>query len=113
MQSRPATWPPETITGVHMKLSAIRLLALYLTGFFHVFMHVLVASMLLLWGMQIVAVLHGEVYNWSNVFVHLFLSLSFLAFYPNQQYWTYRLRGPDGAHYTIVGREQDRDEQNG
>ncbi len=90
-------------------MSKMRFLALYLTGFFHVFLHVLVTAMLVMWGMQFVAALYGETFNWSNVFLQLFLSLSFLAFYPGQQLWTYRLLGPDGKHYTIVGRERDGD----
>lgn len=94
-----------------MSLSNLRLLSLYLTGFFHVFLHVLVVAMLLGWGLQFMAMLHGEVYDWTGVFLHLFLSLSFLAFFPGQQVWTYRLKDRDGTVHTIVGRPPDQDMQ--
>lgn len=94
-----------------MSISQIKLLGVHLTGYFHVFMHVVVASMLVGWGLQFLAMLHAEVYDWTGVFVHLVLSLSFLAFFPGQTVWTYRLLDRDGVEHTIVGRTPDQDMQ--
>ena len=87
-----------------MSATKIKLLFLYLTGFFHVFMGALVASMLLGWGLQFLGALHGETYDWSTVFIQIYLSISFLAFFPGQQLWTYRLRDAEGVEHTIIGR---------
>ena len=87
-----------------MSTSKIKLLFLYLTGFFHVFLHVLVVSMLMGWGLQLLAMLHGETYDWGAIFIQLFLSISLLVFFPGQHLWTYRLRDARGVEHTIIGR---------
>jgi hypothetical protein len=92
-----------------MNVSKLKLLTVHLTGYFHVFLHVLVAAMLMGWALQLLATMHGEAYNWTGVFMHLFLSMSFLAFFPGQQVWTYRLKDADGVVHTIVGRPADGD----
>jgi hypothetical protein len=92
-----------------MSPQTLRLLGLHLTGYFHVFLHALVGAILLGWGLQVLALMFGDVYNWSLVFIHLFLSLSLLAFYPGQTVWTYRLEDREGRSHTIIGRDPDDD----
>ena len=84
-----------------------RLLYIYLNGFLQVFLHAMVASVLLLWCMQAIAFAHGLSFDWQAILRHLFLSLSLLAFFPGQTFWTFRLTDRGGRTYTIVGREDD------
>ena len=81
------------------------LLSLYLKGFALVFLHVGVTALLLTWGLQFVALILAETYNWAAVFQHIFLSMSLLVLFPGQQLWTYRLEGRDKKVHTIVGRQ--------
>ena len=85
-------------------------LALHLAGFGMVFLYVCLVSVLTTWGLQCLALLFGETYDWEAVLVHLILSLSFLAFFPGQTLWTVRLRDSNGKDYVIIGKESSRAE---
>ncbi len=84
-----------------------QLLGLYLRGFLQVFGYIFLTSLLVMWILQSLAIAFGEHFDWGAVLIHLFLSLSFLAFFPGQRLWTYRLQAQNGRMYTIIGTEID------
>lgn len=86
-----------------MELSKFALIRLYLTGFWHVFLYMLMISTLVLWGLQFVAILMAYTFDWTSIFLHIVVTLNFAAFYPGQTFWTYVLRGRDDRDYVIVG----------
>jgi len=76
-------------------------------GVLQVFLHIFVVSVLTMWALQAIAMLHGESYDWNAVLQHLVLSFSFLVFFPGQTLWTYRVEDRAGQVMTIVGRDPD------
>lgn len=80
---------------------------LHLIGFATVFFHAGIGAVITLWGLQLLAFLCDLSFEWQPVLQHLFLSLSLLALFPGQQYWTVQVTGPDGRLRTIVGREPE------
>ncbi|MEP4196637.1 MAG: hypothetical protein ABJL99_13490 [Aliishimia sp.] len=86
-----------------MEQEKAKLISFYLYGFMLVFGQAIIVSVLAVWGLQTLAFLFGETFEWGAVLRHLILSLTLLAFFPGQQIWTFRMRGPDQQMYTIVG----------
>lgn len=82
---------------------AVKVLKLHLRGYIHVGAHVFAVSVLMMWGIQTLALVNGLQFDWSEVLTHLFLSLTFLAFFPGQTFWTYRLADESGNVHIIVG----------
>jgi len=90
-----------------LQASQFRLLIFYLWGFWLVFLQAIVFSVLIMWGIQAIAFAAGEVFDWGAVLHHLILSLTFIAFYPGQQFWTFRMEDPDGVIHTIIGAQAE------
>lgn len=90
-----------------MTKKKLELVRLHLTGFLVVFFQAGIGAMVTMWGLQILAAICGLEFVWEPVLKHLFLSFSFLAFFPGQEYWTVQVEGPDGQLHTIVGREPE------
>lgn len=88
-----------------MQREQAKLLGLYLRGFLQVFLYIFLTSLLAMWALQALALAFGEAFDWGAVLMHLFLSLSFLAFFPGQKLWTYRMVDDCGRTHTIVGDE--------
>ena len=86
-------------------MSTSRTLVIYLYGFMLVFVQALGISLVTMWILQTLALSFGETYDWAAVLTHLFLMISFAAFFPGQTFWTFRMRDGQGACYTIIGRE--------
>ena len=83
-----------------------RLLCLYLLGFGIVFLHAACAGLLTVWALQFLAMAFDETYAWGAILWHLFLSYSFLFFYPGQRFWTVVVRDGRGRAHVIVGCPQ-------
>ncbi len=79
---------------------------IHLYGYLLVFLQAFGASLLLMWVLQTLAISFGETYDWAAVLWHLFLTISFVAFFPGQQVWTFRLQDQYGRLFTIVGRTE-------
>ena len=81
----------------------VHVLLIYLVGFALVFAQAAAAAVLVMWGLQTLALAFDEAHAWDAVVRHLFLTFSLLAFFPGQKFWTVRMRGWDGQDYVIVG----------
>ena len=86
-----------------MTQAKLGLLALYLRGFMLVFLIVAIASLLVVWVLQAIAMGFGETYAWSQILAQLFLSGSFLALFPGQRFWTFSITDADGNQHVIIG----------
>ena len=80
-----------------------RVVPTYVKGFAWLFAQAVTLSLLILWGLQALALVFDETYDWGAIFVHLVLSVYFLMLFPGQRIWTLQIAGADGQTYTIVG----------
>jgi ABC-type uncharacterized transport system YnjBCD permease subunit len=80
-----------------------------LSGFGLLFLQILFASWLLLWGLQGVALLLGAQGDWPAIFLHLIMSLTFLVLFPGQTFWTLQCEDRQGRVHTIVGSDEPAD----
>lgn len=93
-----------------MQVSQFAMFRFFVFAICQVFLNVVIVALVLLWTIQGLAMSYGLSFDWSAIFSHLVLSLTFLALFPNQPIWRYRMKGPDGRFHTIVGREPLPDE---
>lgn len=94
-----------------MTYAKFRLLTLYLRGFLLLFLTLGIASLFLVWTLQVIAISLGEVYPWKDILFHIFLSTSFLALFPGQKFWTFSIEDADGKSYVIVGAPSPKKDQ--
>ncbi|MFK7876638.1 MAG: hypothetical protein AB8B71_12800 [Paracoccaceae bacterium] len=80
-----------------------KLLSIHLKGYALIFLKLAIFSLISLWVIQIAALSFGETYDWQNILRQIFLSLCFVAFYPGQTLWTFRVTADNGDVHTIVG----------
>ncbi len=85
------------------------LLKIHVTGYALVIGQAFVVSILALWGLQVLAIALEESHDWPAILRQIFLSLCFLAFFPGQQFWTFRVEDKDGRVHTIIGAEVQAD----
>ena len=93
--------------GCAMRAGQFRLLVIYLIGFGHVFLIAMGFSVIGVWLLQAGAMAFGESFDWGAIFVHLFVTASFVLLYPGQTFLTYRITDRRGQVYVIVGRDRD------
>ena len=90
-----------------MTRSRIRLLAIYLTGFAHVFLIAFGLALVGLWLLQAGAMAFGEHFDWKAILAQLFLTISFVLFYPGQTLLSYHITDRAGRRYLIVGQDEE------
>lgn len=88
-----------------MSQKQISVLGLYLKGCALVFGYICMVTMLIMWVLQAIAIGFGESYDWAEIYKHLILYTTFLAFFPGQPLWTVRLQDAQGRWHTIIGRD--------
>ena len=85
-------------------MGQFRRVVFYLWGFVQVFAQAAALAMMVYWLLQFGTLATGA---WSfdpvAVYQHLFITFSFLFFFPGQRFWTHTRTGPDGKTYVIVG----------
>ena len=86
-----------------MTYAKFQLLVLYLRGFMQLFLTIGIASLMLVWVLQVIAISFGEAYPWADILFHIFLSTSFLVLFPGQKFWTFVVEDADGKSHVIVG----------
>ena len=87
-----------------MRTDTLTLIVTFARGCLMVVGQIVLVAVLLLWGLQAVAMLYGEAYDWVLVLQHLILSMTFLAFFPGQQVWSFHLEDARGRVVPIVGK---------
>jgi hypothetical protein len=90
--------------GAFMSVDQLKRGILFIRGCGHVLLTLTILSILVLWALQVLALLLDETYDWHAVFSHTLLTLSFAAFFPGQTFWTYRIKDDSGMTVTIIGQ---------
>lgn len=87
-----------------MSKEKVSLLWLFLKGCVHVLIVIAILSLLLFWVLQSMALfVYDEIYDWQNILGHIILSMTFLAFFPGQRFWTHQVEDDEGRCVTIIG----------